>query len=107
MLKNCIKCGKVFNSEDNKEFCSECLLENKKELKKVKDYLSINPLASIIEVCEKTGVSQAQILKFIKEGSLKIRKPLEGFKCCLCGKHIKNGSLCSSCRVKIENGFKK
>jgi NMD protein affecting ribosome stability and mRNA decay len=107
MLKNCMRCGRVFESEENKELCPECYLEDKKELKKVRDYLNMNPLASVMDVCKKTGVSQAQILRFIKDGSLKIRKPLEGFKCRLCGKPIKNGSLCSNCREKIEKGFDK
>lgn len=107
MLKNCKRCGKVFSSEDSEEFCPECSLEYKKELKKVKDYLRKIPLASVMEVCEKTGVPQSQILRFIKNGNLKIRKPFYGFKCRLCGKSINKGTLCDECRGRIEKGFNK
>jgi NMD protein affecting ribosome stability and mRNA decay len=105
MLKNCERCGRVFDQEGNEDLCPECYLEDKKELKKVRDYLNKSPLASVMEVCEKTGVSQSQILRFLKEGNLKIRKPLEGFKCRLCGKPIKIGVLCEECKEKIEKGF--
>jgi hypothetical protein len=107
MLKNCERCGRVFDFENNETLCHECYIEDKKELKKVKDYLNKNPLASVMEVCEKTGVPQAQILRFIKDGNLKIRKPLEGFKCRLCGKPVIKGNLCDGCREKIEKGFNK
>lgn len=107
MLKNCEKCGKVFDSEGDEALCSECYLEDKKELKKVKDYLNRDPLASIMDVCNKTGVPQAQILRFIKDGNLKIRGPLEGFKCRLCGRPVSKGTICDECRGKIEKGFDK
>lgn len=107
MLKNCARCGRVFDSEDSEELCSKCYLEDKKELKKVKDYLNKIPLASVMEVCEKTGVPQAQILRFIKDGNLKIREPLEGFKCRLCGKSINKGILCNECKTRVEKGFDK
>jgi len=107
MLKNCERCGKVFDQESDENLCSECYLEDKKELKKIKDYLNKNPLASVMDVCEKTGVPQAQILRFVKDGNLKIRDPLEGFKCRICGKSISKGTLCDECRGRIEKGFDK
>jgi len=107
MLKNCERCGRVFDLENDEVLCPECYIEDKKELKKVKDYLNKNPLASVMDVCEKTAVPQAQILRFINDGNLKIRKPLERFKCRLCGKPVSKGNLCEECREKIEKGFDK
>jgi len=52
--------------------------ENVIDLRRVTDYLTRNPLASAMEVCEGTGVSVAQISKFIKNGILKIKNPVQG-----------------------------
>lgn len=43
------------------------------DLKKVKKYLDSKPLASVLEVNEKTGVSIAKIMLFIKNGIIKLK----------------------------------
>jgi tmRNA-binding protein len=43
------------------------------DLRKVKKYLNSKPLASVLEVNEKTGVSVARIMLFIKNGIIKLR----------------------------------
>ena len=106
-LKNCIRCGKVFNAEAAEELCSGCNIEDSKDLKKVTDYLRGHPMASMMEVTQKTGVAQQLLSRFVKKGSLKMRKQPESFKCRLCGADIKMGTLCESCRGKIEGMQKK
>jgi uncharacterized protein len=106
-LKNCERCGKVFNAEGADALCPGCNIEDAKDLKKVNDYLRDHPLASMMEVTQKTGLPQQLLLRFIKKGSLKMRKPLEEFKCRLCGTDIKMGTLCEACRAKIEGMQKK
>ena len=106
-LKNCEKCGKVFNAEPQDLFCADCNIDAAKELKKVIDYLREHPLASIMEVNQKTGVPQQQLFRYVKNGSLKMRKPSDDYKCRLCGKDIKKGTLCEACRAKVEGMRKK
>jgi hypothetical protein len=106
-LKNCEKCGKVFTAQAVEILCAECTISEAKDLKKVTDFLRDNPLASIMEVNQKTGVKQQQLFRFIKSGSLKMRRPAEDFKCRLCGKDIKKGTLCDACRSKVEGMQKK
>lgn len=101
-LKNCERCGKVFNADTGETLCAGCTIADAKELKKVTDYLRDHPLASLMEVNLKTGVSQQRLFQFVKNGSLKMRRPPEQFKCRLCGKDIKSGMLCAGCRSKIE-----
>ena len=103
VLNNCRKCGKVITSEnDNDSLCHDCAIAESKDLKTVTDYLRKFPLASIMEVAQKTNVSVAQLSGFVKNGLLKMRKAPEEFKCRLCGKEIKKGTVCDSCRSKIE-----
>ncbi|HRU38564.1 MAG TPA: MerR family transcriptional regulator [Candidatus Goldiibacteriota bacterium] len=106
-LKNCKRCGKVFNGAAAEELCPSCLLEDAKDIKKVTDYLRKNPLASIMEVHLKTGVPQQQLLRMVKGGTLKLRQPGAGLKCRLCGKDIKAGAYCESCREKTGENFNK
>lgn len=109
-LENCERCGKIFNYDINEsksveKICPECIIEEKKDLKKVTEYLRKFPLANVMEVHEATGVSQAMLFRFIKSGSLKMRKPLEEFKCRICGTPIQKGTICDDCKQKIEKGF--
>jgi hypothetical protein len=46
---------------------------NIEDLKKVKDYLNKNPMASVMEVMQKTGVSSVQIKHYIDSGILKLK----------------------------------
>ncbi len=106
-LVNCERCGKVFDTEKTGEtLCKECVIEEQKELKKINDYLRKNPMANIMEASENTGVSRGKILRLIKGGSLKMRKPMEEHKCRICGKKIKAGTLCDECRAKIDGGIR-
>ena len=67
----------------------------------VVEYLRKFPMASPIEVNERTEVSVAQIMRFVRNGSLRISAPLEAFKCRLCGKEVKKGTLCQECIDKV------
>jgi rRNA maturation endonuclease Nob1 len=106
-LRNCERCGKVWNAEGNEVLCPACAQEDNKDLKKVTDFLRDNPMANVMEVQAKTGVSQQQVYRYINNGSLKIRKPVDRGKCRLCGRDIKKGTLCDDCRGKIEGMQKK
>ncbi len=105
-LINCARCDKIFGSEKGETVCPECMASEKIDLKKVTEYLREHPLAGILEVHQKTGVSQAQIFRFIKSGSLKIRKPSEMPKCRICGAEIRKGIVCEKCESRIK-GIKK
>lgn len=78
-------------------------MEENMDHKRVSEFLRENPLASIMEVNEKTGVSQSAIFKLIKNGSLKITKQAEPHKCRLCGKPAKKGPVCGNCESKQKD----
>ncbi|MGD0565894.1 MAG: hypothetical protein ABSA34_01025 [Candidatus Goldiibacteriota bacterium] len=72
-LVNCARCGNIFNSLKGQTTCQECALEENRELKKVTEYLLHNPLATVLDVNEHTGVAKQMIFKLINSGSLTIR----------------------------------
>jgi hypothetical protein len=61
-IKNCSLCGQVFLSSYEK-VCKSCIQLHLKETRKVKDFMKVNPRASLIEVYQQTGVP----LRTIKE----------------------------------------
>jgi len=102
-LINCVRCGKVFTTDKITNICPDCIAKENEELKKVTDYLRDFPMANAIEVSERTDVPATQIFRFVKDGSLRITPPTEAFKCRLCGKEVKKGTLCQDCIDKVSD----
>ena len=101
-LIECVRCDNVFVSDRDTNVCPDCLIRENEDFKTVTEYLRDFPLANILEVSRRTGVDAAQIFRFVKSGSLKIVAPPEAFKCRMCGKDVKKGTLCQSCIDKVS-----
>jgi rRNA maturation endonuclease Nob1 len=99
---NCIRCGNVFAPERDTNVCPDCVAKENIDLKKVTDYLRDYPLANAMEVSDRTGVSAVQIFRFVKAGSLILSDPTEAYKCRMCGKDVKKGTLCQDCMDKVK-----
>jgi DNA-directed RNA polymerase subunit RPC12/RpoP len=102
-LVNCIRCGNVFAPERDTNVCPECVAKENVDLKKVTEYLRDYPLANAMEVSDRTGVSAVQIFRFVKQGSLILSDPTEAYKCRMCGKDVKKGTLCQDCLDKVKD----
>ena len=102
-LYNCPRCGRLYEGELVNNICVECIQRERKDLKTVSEYLRKFPMANPIEVNDRTDVSVAQIMRFVKGGSLRISAPIDDLKCRLCGVDIKKGTLCGDCREKVED----
>ena len=102
-LVNCIRCGILFSPERDTNVCPVCVAHETELLKKVTEYLRDYPLANAMEVSERTGVPAVQIFKFVKQGSLILTAPTEAFKCRMCGKDVKKGTLCQDCLDKVKD----
>lgn len=102
-LINCIRCGILFSPERDTNVCPACVANETAQLKKVTEYLRDYPLANAIEVADKTGVDVMQIFRFVRQGSLIITEPTEAFKCRMCGKDVKKGTLCQDCIDKVKD----
>ncbi len=104
-LRNCTKCGRAFAYTGN-DICSRCASDTENDFKKVKEYLYDHPGATVTEVSEGTGVSEKQILRYLRESRIEIR---EEDNCLLhcerCEKSIRSGRFCDSCVAEIKKQF--
>ncbi|MCE5299526.1 MAG: MerR family transcriptional regulator [Spirochaetia bacterium] len=102
-LVNCARCGKVFSPEKPVPFCPDCVKAENEDYKKVAEYLRDYPLANVMEVANRTGVSPVMIFKFVRAGSLRLTDAPAAFKCRMCGKEVKKGTLCQDCIDKVKD----
>lgn len=105
-VKNCKKCGKIYNY-DGFPICYHCRKEEDELFQRVREYIYDNPQATIHVVSEETGVSTKKILSFLRQGRLEIK---DGHNlildCERCGQPIKTGRFCDKCAYEIEKELK-
>lgn len=101
-IANCVRCGAAFQTGKLTNICPACVAKEQADLKIVAEYLRDYPLANVIEVSERTGIPAVQIFRFVKQGSLTLTEPPEAFKCRMCGKEVKKGTLCQDCMDKVS-----
>ncbi|KXZ39056.1 flagellar operon protein TIGR03826 [Alkalithermobacter thermoalcaliphilus JW-YL-7 = DSM 7308] len=102
-LINCSKCGRTFGSVNGEKYCSKCRDDDYDDFVKVRDYLYDNPKSTIKEVSEETGVSEKKILKFLKEERIEIAEEANAILSCeRCGKSIKSGRYCETCKLALQ-----
>jgi len=102
-LINCVRCGILFSPDRDTNICPACIANETEQLKKVTEYLRDYPLANVMEVSDRTGIPAVQIFRFVKQGSLILTEPTEAFKCRMCGKDVKKGTLCQDCIDKVQD----
>lgn len=102
-LINCKECGRMFGSQNGEVYCSKCKVDDSAEFKKVRAYLYDNPGASVQEVSENTKVSEALIIKFLKQERIEIVEDENAILSCeRCNKSIKTGKYCEVCKAEIK-----
>ena len=108
-LSNCPECGEIYIKSKFRDVCEKCWREEEAAYDTVYKYMRKreNRAATMLQVVEATGVSEALILKFIKNGKLQIAQfPNLGYPCDKCGKIIRTGKLCESCASEILSDLK-
>ncbi|WP_276353580.1 TIGR03826 family flagellar region protein [Cohnella caldifontis] len=101
-LTYCPRCNKLF-AKGIREVCNSCVVEIEKEYERVAAFLKEHKGANIHEVSEATEVSVKQITKFIREGRVSTANlPNLSVPCEVCGLPIREGTMCDSCRAKLQ-----
>ena len=103
-VRNCRKCGKVFNYFAGPPICQVCRTEAEEKFQTVKKYVYEHHGAPINEVSETCEVEAAQIQQWIREERLAFAEdsPIS-IACEKCGIMIKTGRFCQKCKNDMTN----
>lgn len=103
-LANCKECGSLF-VQNLRSICTSCYRKQEEDYKSVSLYMrkKQNRMATLIEVCEQTGVAEKKVRQFIREGRLIVTSfPNLGYPCDSCGTMIQMNRICRSCKQELE-----
>ncbi|MDO4188260.1 MAG: flagellar protein [Lachnospiraceae bacterium] len=105
-VKNCRKCGKIYNYIGGLPICPTCREAADKQFNEVKEFVRENKGASIKQVSEKCGVDEAQIRQWVREERLVFDTDSGiGVVCETCGTPIASGRYCDRCKLELANGL--
>lgn len=104
-LKNCPTCNGIFVKNQFRDVCEACWKEEEKAYETVYQYMRKreNRAATMTQVIEATGIEEDLLLKFIRNGRIKITQfPNLGYPCDKCGAIIREGKLCARCLGELK-----
>lgn len=98
-VRNCKKCGKLFNYVTGLPICQSCKEAAEKQFQNVKKYIRENPRADIKDIVEECEVERMQIQQWIREERLEFTEdsPIK-IECENCGAMIRSGKYCEHCK---------
>ncbi len=101
-VKNCRKCGRLFNYVSGAQVCPACKDAMEKEFQKVKKYVQENRGATLEQVVEECEVEAAQIRQWVREERLEFSgEGVTGITCEKCGITIPTGKYCQKCKNEM------
>ena len=105
-IKNCRKCGRIYNSMGKGNVCPGCQKELEEKFKEVKQYIYDNPHVSFADVTEALDVSAQQIKQWVREERLEFSEASgSGLACEKCGRPVASGRFCPKCKEVMANTF--
>ena len=106
-VRNCRKCGKIFNYIVGPALCASCKDEAEKVYQEVKKFVQEHRGVSIPEVADACNVEPQQIRQWIREERLEFSEDsMIGIGCELCGATIRTGRYCEACKAKTAQGLR-
>ena len=105
-VRNCRKCGKLFNYVAGQQICPACREALEETFQKVKEYINENGHASVREVAKECEVDENQIRQWVREERLVFSEPsAAGIVCESCGTPIATGRFCDKCKASTINSL--
>ncbi len=105
-VKNCRKCGRIFNYIAGPMICPQCLEKKEEEFQKVKQYIRENPDATVASTSEACEVEVQQIKQWVREERLTFSSAANTeITCERCGKPIMSGRFCDDCKKEMAKGL--
>lgn len=105
-IRNCARCGKMFNYIAGDPLCDVCKKELEEKFQQVKTYIRENPGSGLKQISEECEVSSKQLKKWILEERLMFTEdsPIQ-ITCENCGARIVTGRLCAKCKATVTNAL--
>ncbi|MCD8038325.1 MAG: flagellar protein [Lachnospiraceae bacterium] len=105
-VRNCRKCGKLFNHIAGAPICPSCKEALEKTFQDVKKYIREHRTADIQEVSEACSVEASQIQQWIREDRLEFTEdsPVK-LPCENCGEMIRSGKYCEKCKREMAKNL--
>ena len=105
-VRNCKKCGKIFNYVVGAPICPACREASEAEFQRVKEFIKENKKVTLSEIAAECEVTETQIRQWIRQERLVFSDDsLVGINCESCGKSIKTGRFCEMCKSEIARGL--
>ncbi len=106
-VRNCRKCGKMFNYLSGPITCPSCREALEDKFKEVKKYIQDHANCGIHEVARECEVEVQQIQQWLREERLQFSEDsMVQLSCESCGTTIRFGRFCEKCKNEMANGFK-
>ena len=102
-IKNCRKCGRMFQTLSDERICKECKGRLEEKFQEVKAYIQENRQATLQEISHACDVTVKQIEQWVREERLFFSEdsPVK-IRCEGCGREISSGRYCSECIGKFR-----
>lgn len=98
-IRNCKKCGRIYNYVLGPNVCPRCMKELEDKFQEVKAYIYDNPGVGVAEVSEAMDVPVGQIRQWIRDERLQFAEgSVTDLACECCGKSILSGRFCAHCK---------
>ena len=105
-VRNCRKCGRMFNYISGIPLCQACKEDTEKKFQEVKNYIREHKGAGINEVAEACDVEPGQITQWLRDDRLEVTEDSAMMlNCDSCGAPIRSGKFCDRCRANMTNSF--
>ena len=106
-VRNCRKCGRLFNYAMGAIMCPQCKEALEGKFKEVKKYIQDNPNCGIQEVARECDVEVSQIQQWLREERLEFTSDsVVVLNCESCGAPIRSGRYCDGCKGQLTNALK-
>lgn len=105
-VRNCKKCGRIFNYIAGMPICPACKESMEEKFQEVKKFVQLNKTAGINEIATECEVEINQIHQWIREERLFFSddSPI-GINCESCGAMIKTGRFCEACKNNMTRNL--
>ncbi len=105
-VRNCRKCGKMFNYISGMPICPSCKEAMEAKFQEVKEYIREHKGVGIKEVAEACDVEPQQITAWLRDDRLEVTEDSAMMlNCESCGAPIRSGRFCDRCKNQVTNGF--